>query len=328
MSRGAPRPLIATLTPNPALDVSFTVEGVSAGRKLRCHDVRRDPGGGGLNVARVIRRLGGRTLASFPAGGPIGKQLEAMVRAERVPYVAQQIAGETREDFTAEDRVNQTEYRFVLPGPRLRRSEANALLEAAAGLTPTPAVLVASGSLPPGAPVTFYGRLASAARAAGARLALDTAGAPLERALAQGVWLVKPNLDELETLVRHPLPDADARLAACATLVDSGRCQVVALSMGSQGALLVTADEAWRAAAPMISPLSTVGAGDSFMAALVMALAAGVNAPDALRRAVAAGSAALMAPGAQLCRAADVQALENRIRLEPVSATRSRPPAA
>ncbi len=326
---------VVTLTMNPAIDLCATVDRLDPTRKLRCRDLRRDPGGGGINVARALRRLGGRAVAVFPAGGPAGARLEAMLRAERAPHRTLSIAGETREDFTAQVAATGEQYRFILPGPRLSRAECAAVFDLLGALQPKPQLLVASGSLPPGAPISFYGRVATFARGAGLRLALDAAGPALRHGLAAGVWLVKPNLAELEELAGAALPDLESRLGACRRLVEDGAAEIVALSMGADGALLVGAEEAWFAPAPRIAPLSTVGAGDSFTAGLVRALANGAPAPSALAMAVAAGSAALLAPGTQLCRAADVQSLLARIRPElawragtPSSATRPRPAAA
>ncbi|MFI4936595.1 MAG: 1-phosphofructokinase family hexose kinase [Caulobacterales bacterium] len=309
---------VATLTLNPSVDLCASVDRIEPTRKLRCYDVRRDPGGGGINIARVIRRLGGRAVAIFPAGGAPGERLKAMLRAERTPFHSLDIAGETREDFTAQDHLTGEQYRFVMPGPRLKPAEWAAALDAVATLDPAPAILAASGSLPPGAPAGLYGRLAMSARSTGIRLALDAAGPALRYGLAAGVWLVKPNLRELEELTGHPLPDMASRLEACRAIVSHGGAEIVALSMGAQGALLVSASEAWRAEAPALTPLSAIGAGDSFMAALTWALHAGAAPAEALRRAVAAGSAALLAPGTQLCRAADVRRLLERVCVSPL----------
>lgn len=293
------------------MDLSFFVDRLTAGEKLRCQEPRRDAGGGGVNVARVIRRLGGRVLALFPAGGPNGERLRAMLKAERLPHVATSVAGETREDFTAEVRGTGDQYRFVMPGPRVTRAEIEAVLGLLSSLSPR--VIVVSGSLPPGAPVTLYGRVAKIARDRGAKLALDAAGPALRHGLAGGAWLVKPNLRELEETAGHPLGDMSARLMACRSIIERGRAEIVALSMGAEGALLVTGAEALLARAPILSPVSTIGAGDSFMAALVLSLSTGLGPGEALRRAVAAGSAALLSPGTQLCRASDMERLLDRV---------------
>jgi len=323
------RPSIATLTLNPALDIACAVDRLQPGQKLRCRDVRRDPGGGGINVARVIRRLGGKATAVFPAGGATGDRLKMLLDYEGLPQRAIRIVGETREDFTAEEACTGAEYRFVFPGPNLRQAELSALLAAVEALGPD--ILVASGSLPPGVRKGALGTLARRARVWGARLAVDAAGPALRHALAAGVWLAKPNLAELEELTGTALPDLPSRLEACGAIVDRGGVEHLALSMGREGALLVSKEGAWFAPALPIIPVSAIGAGDSFLAGLVFALAGQRPPVQALAYAVAAGSAALLAPGTQLARASDVKAFAAKVsveRLRDTSATRSQPAAA
>lgn len=305
------RAAIATLTLNPSVDLSFFVDRFAPGEKLRCAAPRRDAGGGGVNVARVVRRLGGRAMAIFPAGGANGERLTALVRAERLPHLAQPIAGETREDITAEARESGEQYRFVMPGPTLGRTEWRGLLETAIAVAPK--VLVASGSLPPGAPITFYRRLAGFTRDAGIKFALDSSGLALRHGLAGKVWLVKPNLVELQQVIGCDLRCMETRRAACRSIVARGDAEIVALSLGAEGALLVTQDVALQASAPKITPASAVGAGDSFLGGLVHALTEGNDLGEALRWGVACGTAAIAAPGTQLCRAADARRLFDRV---------------
>lgn len=304
-----------TLTLNPALDVSTSAPQVAPVHKLRCAAPRLDPGGGGINVARVIQRLGGPVLAVFPAGGPTGQRLTALLEAEGTPVRATAIDGDTRESFTVTDRSDGAEYRFVLPGPTLSEGEQDRCLAAAVEAASPGGLLVASGSLPPG---TAPGRLADLARRAkgrGLRLVADCSGEPLARVLAEGVHLVKPNLRELSDLVGRPLADPEARLRACRDLIADGSAAVVALSLGAEGALLVAADDAWTAAGLPIRPVSTVGAGDSFLGGLLWALGQGLDLAEALRHAVAAGSAALLSPGTELCRRDDVIRLAQQVRV-------------
>lgn len=305
-----------TLTLNPALDVSTAVDRVEPAHKLRCGPPRFDPGGGGINVARVIGRLGGRVLAVYPAGGVTGQRLTDLLAAEGVETAPVPIAGETRESFTVADRSDGAEYRFVLPGPALTPAEQRLCRDATLQAAPPGAVIVASGSLPPGVPPEVFGDLAHGARAANRRLAVDTSGAPLAAALEAGVWLLKPNLRELSDHLGRPLADDAARLGACRDLIAAGAATLVALSLGAEGALLVTRDEAWSALALAIEPVSTVGAGDSFLGGLLWALDQGLSAAEALRHAVAAGAAALLSPGTDLCAREDVMRLLSRV--EPV----------
>ena len=313
MARGRTTANIATVTLNPAVDLSFDLDRLAPAQKLRCEHLRRDPGGGGINVARVIRRLGGEALAIFPAGGPTGDRLGALLDQDRTPRLTIPVAAETRESFAAEERSTGDQYRFVMPGERLQPAEWRAVLAAAAARRPQ--ILVASGSLPPGVPIGVYGRLARACRSAGCKLVLDAAGAPLAQGLAAGVWLAKPNVVELEEISGAQLPDTARRLAACRFLIARGTAELVALSMGAEGALLVCAAGAWRAVPPAVNPISTVGCGDSFVGGLVYALAAGLEHPKALSWAVAAGTAASLAEGTQLCRPINVRTLRRETRV-------------
>jgi len=298
-----------TLTMNPALDVSSEVAAVEPMAKLRCSAPRVDPGGGGINVARVMRRLGEDAACVFPAGGATGQRLVALLRREGVHIVPVAIAEETREDFTVLERRSSQQYRFVMPGPSLSSMELATCLDAMHLEDICPAFVVASGSLPPGTPPDFYADIARQAKARGRRLVLDTSGAALKAALGAGVYLVKPNLRELRELSGQPLDDEAAMLAAARAIIAGGGAEVVALSLAEKGARLITHDAAWSALAPAIVPVSTVGAGDSFVGALVHALATGAALPAALRQAVAAGTAALLSHGTELCKAEDMARL-------------------
>ncbi|TNE63100.1 MAG: 1-phosphofructokinase family hexose kinase [Alphaproteobacteria bacterium] len=308
---------ILTLTMNPAVDVATDVEHVQPTRKLRCGPARRDAGGGGINVARVLKRLGAPVTALFPAGGSIGALLEKLVEAEDVPCRAVPIDGETRENFTATEKSGD-QFRFVLAGPALAAAEWHACLFATEDELAEGDILVASGSLPPGAPTDFYARAALVAHTAGARFILDTAGDALKAALGAGVSLVKPNLRELQDLTGETLVDEASQLAACRALVADGKTEAVALSLGADGALLVTADGAWRARGPDEKVASAVGAGDSFVAGLAWALADGKSMDEALRAGMAAGTAAVLTPGTELCHARDVDRLLAAIRIEAI----------
>ena len=169
-------------------------------------------------------------------------------------------------------------------------------------------------------------RVAGAATAVGAKTVVDSSGKALAAALDVGVHLAKPSLRELEELVGHELLDEAAWLSACRGLVNSGRAEMVALSLGDQGALLVTRQGAWRAFAPKLVALSSVGAGDSFLAAMLVSLATGAAPPDALRQGVAAGGAALLAPGTELCRPSDVARLAEDVRVRPLLQATERGP--
>jgi len=311
-------PDFLTLTPNPALDLATTTARVEPTHKLRCGSLQRYPGGGGVNVARVLHRLGHAVQAWHLSGGLAGAQLTARLAAEGVPERCLPIAGETRENLSVVEQGTGQEYRFVMPGPHLATAEWQACLDAVAQQATPARWIVASGSLPPGVPPDAFARLALRARAAGGRLAVDTSGHPLRRALEAGVWLAKPNLRELRDLTGEALDTGQARLAAARRIVDVGGARMVALSLGAEGALLVSPDGAWGAPALPVRPVSSVGAGDSFLGTLVWALAGGRAPAEALRWAMAAGSAALLAPGTQLCAADDVRRLAPSVEVRPL----------
>lgn len=311
-------PVIATLTLNPAIDVSTSVDRVEPTRKLRCAAGRRDPGGGGINVARVAHRLGAETIAIYPQGGIVGQLLHQLVEAEGPRSIVVPVGGETREDFTVFDQAAQQEYRFVLPGPRLRDIEWMACLKALAALDVRPDIVCASGSLPPGTPDDFYARVAEIVGTWGVKLALDTSGPALACALERRIHLIKPNLRELRELSGSALAEERELVSACRTLIARGRAEIVALTLGADGAMLVTADRALRAPALPVQPVSSVGAGDSFLGAMTWALASKAGLDEAFRYGVAAGSAALLAAGTELCRASDVRRLLTQVEIKEI----------
>ncbi len=311
---------IATLTLNPAIDISLAVDRLAPGTKLRCRGGERDPGGGGINVARVIRRLGADVVAVYPAGGPTGTTLQQLVAREGVSSVVAAIAGETREDFTVFEESSGAQYRFVLPGPRLQDLEWMECLKTLANLPVRPAVICASGSLPPGAPDDFYARVGQIAEGWCARFVLDASGPALKAALDTHIHLIKPNLTEMCELAGAPLDDEGSLVRAGHELIARGRIEAVALTLGADGALLITADGAWRAKAPAVTAISSVGAGDSFLGAMIWAHSSGRSLLDAFRYGVAAGAAAVMSAGTELAGAAGTHRLADQVEIEAVAA--------
>jgi len=283
--------------------------------KLRCSGERRDAGGGGINVARVATRFGAKPLAIFPAGGPIGRYLADVVAAEGVPSLVIPIEGNTREDVTVTETKTGRQFRFVLAGPVLAQLEWELVLATCASHLNEGTLAVASGSLAPGVPDDFYARLAEIVSAKRAKLLLDCSGIALKKAIAAGVYLIKPNLREFRGLTGEPLPDRNSILAAARRLIASGSVEIVAVSLAEAGAIFVGRDFALEAKAPAVVPISTVGAGDSFLGGLVGKLTLGCDLREAFRGAVAAGTAALLAPGTELCRIAEVERLVSSVDL-------------
>lgn len=309
---------ILTVTMNPAVDVSTSTARVEPTHKLRCAAAQMHPGGGGINVARVVHRLEGDVRALYPAGGVTGDLLQRLLRNEGVPDERLAISGETRESFSVNERASGLDYRFVLPGPALAAEEWQACLDAATAAAAGCDFAVASGSLPPGVPEDFYARLARLLAARGVPLVLDTSGLPLALALAAGVHAVKPSLRELQELTGSDLAGRQARLAACRELIARGSVRMVALSLGGEGALLVTEAGAWQAPALRVNVASTIGAGDSFVGGMVWALASGESGESALRHAMAASAATLLSQGTALARSDDVWQLLPQVNITPL----------
>lgn len=311
-------PDIVTLTINPAIDIFVNVDHVEPTRKMRCSAPKRDPGGGGINVARVAHRLGADVAAIYPAGGALGKLLQRLLEREGIASLATPSHVETRENFTAYESDSGAQYSFVLPGSRLHAAEWQACLDKLASLPAPPKFVVASGSVPPGVPDDFFARAIRLAKAIGARTVVDTSRAALTAVLEEGVSLIKPNLIELSDFVGARLENERDQVAACRTLTAGGQAEAVALTLGDQGALLVTATKAWRARAMSLNVVSTVGAGDSFLGGMVATLAAGRPMEQAFRVAVAAGGAAVMSAGTELSHDADVKRLLPQVQISEV----------
>ena len=301
---------IVTLTVNPALDVSTSTDRVVSEHKLRCGPTRLDPGGGGVNVARVVQRLGGQVLAVAALGGPTGAAYRTLLDQEGVAVRTVPITGSTRESFTVDETSTGEQFRFVLQGPQLTDAEWSACLQALEQSIPRGGYVVASGSLPPGAPTDFYARVARLAREHDARCVVDTSGPALAEALAEGVFLVKPSKRELGDLLGIELTSRESQVEAASALVARGSAELVALTLGGAGAVLASAAGVSRLPVPQVTVRSTVGAGDSFLGGFLVRLAQGWSPEEAFRTAVAAGSAAAMSIATGLCQPEDVSRLE------------------
>ena len=303
---------ILTITLNPALDVLTTIDKVSDTHKMRCGAVIKHPGGGGVNVARVLHRLGANCVALYLAGGVTGERHHKLMNAEKVRCHVMPIAEETRESFSVHETSSGNDFRFVLPGPNVSATEYEACFDYVAQHMPKK-FLVISGGLAPGVPDNFYARLTALAKQHGVRVVLDANGPALAEALKVGVYLFKPSLRELRDLMSQDLPDQDSQVAAAQQLIQSGQAEVVAVSLGADGALVVSATEYWHAHSIPVDVQTTIGAGDSFVAGMVWALSREDSLLKAFQFGMASGAAALLSPGTSLCQAADVHGFLPRI---------------
>jgi 6-phosphofructokinase 2 len=300
-----------TLTINPTVDVACDAAAVRPVHKVRIYADSYDPGGGGVNVARVLHELDADVLAVVACGGVSGRLLEELLTDEHLPTRIVPIEERTRTCMTVHDVTNGQEYRFVPEGPRLQEQEWKAVLDAVAATESE--WLVASGSLPPGVPEDFYAQVARTACAAGRKVVLDTSGTALRAALGSGLALIKPSQGELESLVGRRLPDAAAQEDAAREIVATGGAERVAVTLGRDGAFLATKDGLWREPPLDVPVRGAVGAGDSFVAAMVLSLSRGDPPPVALAWGSAAGAAAVMNTGTAHPVRAQIEALMQRL---------------
>ncbi|WP_262269248.1 1-phosphofructokinase family hexose kinase [Microvirga yunnanensis] len=298
---------IVTLTLNPAIDGAEEAEQVRPIRKIRTWAERYDPGGGGINAARVIEELGGSALAIYLSGGITGPILDELVRASGIESRRIPIGGHTRISHTVHETSSGLEFRFVPGGPSVTREEWQACLAALEDIEGD--YLLASGSLPRSVPSDFYVQVATVAVRRGMKFVLDTSGEALRQAAGKGLHLIKPSLGELEDLVGRTLPTPQDQDSALRGLIAAGAAEIIALTLGRDGAVLATGDTLLRIEGVKVTPKSAVGAGDSFLGAMTLGLAQGRPVEEAFTLGMAAGTAAVLTAGTELCRRADVDRL-------------------
>jgi 6-phosphofructokinase 2 len=290
---------IITITFNPALDKSISVPELISEKKLKCSAPVYEPGGGGINVARAIKKLGGDAAAVYLAGGDTGKKITALLSDENIKSIVTKTQF-TRENLIVADIATGKQYLFDMQGPLVREREWQECLrnlEKIEGLK----YIVASGSLPRGVPADIFAQIASIANKKNAKLIVDTSGEALKQAVQAGVYMIKPNLRELASLVGKEELSADKVAVTAKELVESGKCEVVVVSLGALGAILVTRDICLSINPPELKIKSTVGAGDSLVAGIVYSLVRNKSLVEAAQYGVACGAAATMNPGTELC---------------------------
>lgn len=305
---------IVTITFNPALDQSLSVAEFVPDKKLKCSQPVCEPGGGGINVARAITKLGGEALAIYLAGGDNGKKIQQLLTNEYVRSVVIETAESTRANLVIADIVNNKQYLLDMPGSTVSESEWQACLNTITEIADVK-YIVASGSLPPGVPNDIFARIAVIAQKKGALLIVDTAGEALKKAVEAGVYLIKPNIRELAALTGKTELDMASIPDVARQVINNGNCEVVVVSMGPNGAYLVTKELSIKITPPVLAVKSTVGAGDSMVAGVVLSLANNKSLTEAVQYGVACGSAATVNYGTQLCSKTDADCIYDTIIL-------------
>jgi 6-phosphofructokinase 2 len=304
-----PMRTIITLTMNPAIDKSTSTEHVMPEHKLYCKPAQYEPGGGGVNVSRAIKKLGGESLLIYPSGGMAGQMLNSLLEQEGVELRPLHIEGMTRENLIVLEESTGQQYRFGMPGPQLQADEWERCLRELSSASPTPDYLITSGSLPMGVPSDFYARVARIGKDIGAKVIVDASGEALEKALQEGVYLIKPNIREFQNLAGQDVMEEPQILDEAKRIIKAGMCEVIVISLGAAGALLVSEEIVERMVPPTVPISSKVGAGDSMVAGIALGLSRGKTLRQAVLYGLAAGSAAVMTPGTELCRKEDTERL-------------------
>ena len=311
---------ILTVTLNPALDLETTTPTILPGEKQRCTEPRRDPGGGGINVARAVVQLGGQATALVAAGGPAGAALAEMLAARGVAVERLPAPGELRQNLSVIEGATGRQFRFIFPGPGWSAADFDAVAEALLARVRAGDWLVLSGSLPPGVAPEAQVDLARRLTGQGVRVVADTSGTALA-ALAAGrtrLAVLRMDHEESEALAGCILADARASADFADELVAKDAAQVVILARGAEGSVLASADGRWMAPAAQVPVVSRTGAGDSFVAGAVLALSQGLPLPEVLSHGCAAASAAVTTPATELCEGATMRALLPQSAARPV----------
>jgi 6-phosphofructokinase 2 len=305
---------ILTITLSPCIDKSTSIPSLIAEKKLKCAIPKLEPGGGGINVARAIKKLGGQATAIFPSGGYTGKFFNHLLEKENIPAIIIDTANETRENIIVLDESSNNQYRFGMPGTALSEGEWKQCLKAAEEINNV-GFIIASGSLPPGVPTNIYAQLAKMAKNKNAKFIVDTSGEALQQAIDEGVYLIKPNLGELASLAGKNELQPDEVKVIAKEIIAKGKCEVIVVSMGAAGAMLVTKDAAEIITPPPVKRKSTVGAGDSMVAGIIFYLSLGKNILEAAQYGVACGTAATINSGTALCKREDAEKIFKLLQL-------------
>lgn len=307
--------MIATVTLNPSLDKSVTVERLLIDEANRWTSFRRDPGGKGINVSRVIHEMGGETMAYGFMGGIDGEILMGLLKERHVPFDFTPIKEVIRSNFIVTDLKTHHQTRIDAPGPYIAKSELDNLRDKMIHMEPKPSFVVAAGSVPPGLPTDIYKEIIEEVKKRGIKTVLDSDGKWLKTGIAAVPTIVKPNVREAERLLGMLLKDEKAIVRAVKKLVSQG-IEIAMISRGKEGMIVGNKDIVLSIIPPQTEVISTVGAGDATIAGLVYTLSKGGSLVEAARMAVAAGTATVLTPGTELCHMADVDRLLPQVQIK------------
>lgn len=304
--------MILTLTPNPCIDKSTSVERLEPEIKMRCSQVLFEPGGGGINVSKALKELGTQSVTLFPSGGHNGNMLCSLLKEENIPFRTIATDLETRENWIVKERATRKQYRFTFPGNAISSSPLSQLIPFIPSYSPS--YVIASGSLPPGIPINFFSELIKQAQQCGAKSIIDTSGPALPSLRGKKAFLMKPNLGELAQMVEKERLNTEEIPDVLPKVIEEEYAEWLVVSMGAAGAWLAGKGEQFFCPAPEVEIKSTVGAGDSMVAGIIFALEQSMPFREALLMGVACGTAATLNEGTQLFKKEDALGLFNDLK--------------
>lgn len=304
---------IVTITFNPALDKSSSTDYVVPEAKIRCSKPVYEPGGGGINISRALKKLGQDSTAVYAKGGASGDMFEQILAKDGILQYPIKCSAPTRENFVVVEESTNNQYRFGMPGEKMLDSEIQEFIDYIENLEGCE-YLIASGSLPKNVPIDIYATIGKIAKRKNIHYIVDSSEEALKKAFEFGVLIAKPNLGELAELVGKELNNIEEQEAAAKEIIEAGKAKILVVSLGPVGAFVATKDKCFNINAPSIQKRSTVGAGDSMVAGLVLKLSQGESIEVAAMYAVASGTAATLNEGTELCKKEDVERLFNYIK--------------
>jgi len=310
--------VIVTVTPNPVLDRSLTVERILFDEVTRASAVQLDWGGKGFNVSRALQALGLESLAMGFVGGTTGQTLERGLHDLSIATDFVTIGGDNRSNVVIREKGSERYVKVNELGPTIQPQEMAAFVERVRDKVQPGDIWVLAGSLPPGLPTDFYARLITIVRERGGRPFLDTSGEPLRSGCAAAPTLVKPNTVEAAEMTGCTIsslgPDRPPRrsLQAAQHFLHLG-IEMVALSLGADGLLLARGEEAVWARPPAVQPPNPTGAGDALLAGVIFGLVQNLPLPEVARWGVASGTASAMGQGISVGTLSEVQSWYRRV---------------
>ncbi len=293
---------VTTITPNPAIDKTYWIDGFRANKQNRVSRVRIDPGGKGLNIARILKGFGleGTALGFF--GGMIGRELINLLTEEGINIVPVFTDANTRTNTKIMDPVSGEETEINEPGPLIGETEKKQLRQYVQEYAAKSAYMVFSGSLPPGCEPDFYQGLITTARKFNCKTILDTSEVALREGIKAAPYLIKPNHHELSELMGRKIESPAAAAAAATRVRNAYGVEEVVVSLGGLGAVLAASGGTFHAISPKVKPENTIGAGDSLVAGLIYGMASGHPPVECLRLGVAAGTLAVIDQGTSVSK--------------------------